>query len=106
MPTDITQPFQYDSRNDIQTVSGRDFYEQHALILGAEAIDDVAGGPLTANEITEITATIEQAYRQTPYFPQPLRIEITDTTADTLSLAVQLGNGIAFSVDVPTTTPT
>ena len=85
MPTDISFPFEYDSGGGIKTVSGEDFYEQHALHLALIAIDEPLGEALTANRITEITATVENGLGNSPYFRSP-RVQVADVDAQTESL--------------------
>jgi outer membrane protein assembly factor BamA len=102
MPTDITIPFAYDSTDDVATVTGTDFYEQHALQLAAIAQFDTAGSPLTANDVTEITSRLRRVYTDSPYFETPISVRATDVSGTTITVAVRLGNGTEFSIPVDT----
>ncbi len=92
VPEDTAYPFTFDSTGDIQTVSGEDFYEQHALLLGAGVLETEIGGPLTANDRTEITHTIEQAYAESPYFEPPIRVNVVEQVDDTLTVQATFGS--------------
>lgn len=99
VPEDVGYPFGFDSTGDIETVSGSDFYEQHALLLGAGVLDTQLGRSLTANDITEIENTIQQAYKQTPYFESPVRVRVT--AVDGAEITIQVSFGANDAVRVP-----
>ncbi|WP_158294288.1 hypothetical protein, partial [Halorubrum sp. SP9] len=92
VPEDTAYPFTFDSTGDIQTVSGEDFYEQHALLLGAGVLETEIGGPLTANDRTEIAHTIKQAYAESPYFERPIRVNVVEQVDDTLTVQATFGS--------------
>jgi hemolysin activation/secretion protein len=102
MPTDLQFPFEYDSTGDAATVSGQDFYEQHALILAGEIIPEAYGEPATANDLTEITNSLQQRYRESPYFATPLRVDAVAVDGATLTIRVQLGDGQQFEIPLNT----
>lgn len=89
MPTDIAYPFRNDAGGDIQTVSGREFYQQHAGQLAALAVDTPRGGPLTANQTTEITSQVTQVLRNSPHFQSP-RVTVTAVDGDSETITVRV----------------
>lgn len=99
MPTDIAYPFGYDSGGDIDTVTERPFYEQHAAQLALLAIDEPLGGPLTANQTTEITSQVERVLGDSPYFQSP-RVAVTtvDGQQELIELTVEPLEQSAFAI--------
>lgn len=100
MPTDLHFPFQYDSTGDAATVSGTEFYEQHALLLAAAALSETYGSALTANDLTEIRSQLQNQYTASPYFATPTRVEITDVQGTRVDISVDLGDGEQFTIPV------
>jgi len=99
MPEDVAYPFQYDETGDVATVTGNEFYVQHAAQLALIAIDGRLGEPLTANDITEIESAVERVFRsQTPYFDTPLAVSVTDVRDDTVELQVQFDGGRTVTI--------
>lgn len=91
VPEDTAYPFAFDSTGDIETVSGSQFYEQHALLLGAGVLDTQLGRSLTANDITEIESTVQQAYANSPYFDRPIRVQVTEVDGDEITIQASFG---------------
>ena len=101
MPTDIAYPFSYTEEGDIENVSGREFYEQHAFLIGVQAVADTSGRPTTANETTEIIAQLERAYESSEYFPDTVQVSLVNQTNEQLSISVAIGGGAAFETTLP-----
>jgi len=101
MPTDITYPFSYTEQGDIQTVSERDFYEQHAFLIGVEVLDGVSGQPITTNETTEIIDQLETAYQSSPYFSDRTRVSLAEKSREQISLAVAVDGGTTVETTIP-----
>lgn len=103
MPTDIAYPFSLTETGDTETVSERAFYEQHAFILGVQALGDAAGAPLTANRQTEILSRIEQAYQQSEYLPRPITVSLVEQTSESLTISVRIGPRETIETTLPLT---
>lgn len=102
MVVDIAFPFDYASDGDIETVNGRDFYEQHALLLALDAQVDIRGTSVTANEIVEVEGTLQRRFNESPFLTNPT-VTVTDTTDEELTIRVDIEEIDPFDVPVPST---
>lgn len=100
MPEDMHFPFEYDESGDIRTVTGDDFYYNHALQLGQIAAYDERASGLTATDITRIEGIIKDTYAASPYFDEPITVDITSTDDETLTADVRTANLSEFEIQV------
>lgn len=106
MPTDIDYPFSLTETGDVETVSGREFYEQHAFFLGVQALGDASGTPLTADRKTEILSQIERTYQQSEYLPRPITVSLVEQTSESLTISVRIGPRETIETTLPLTEST
>lgn len=100
MPEDMKIPFEYDGTGDVATVEGEEFYYRHALQLALIATEDVKGGPLTESDIVEIQDTIGRQIVSSPYFGQPVSIEIVDRQDEEIVAEVTVSNADTFDIEI------
>lgn len=103
MVVDISFPFEYAEDGDIEIVNGRDFYEQHALLVALSAQPTLRGTPLTANQVTEIEGTLTNAFRSSPFLTDPT-VSVTSTTDTEITLRVDIAEVDPFEIPVTTDT--
>jgi len=101
MVVDIGFPFSYASDGDIETVNGRDFYEQHALLLALDAQVTIRGTPATANDIIELEGRLERKFSDSPFLSEPT-VAVTDVTDADVQIQVTIKEVDAFEITVPT----
>lgn len=101
MVVDIGFPFSYASDGDIETVNGRDFYEQHALLLALDAQVTIRGTPATANDIIELEGRLERQFSDSPFLSEPT-VTVTDVTDADVQIQVTIEEVDAFEMTVPT----
>lgn len=102
MVVDVAFPFEYASDGDVASVNGRDFYEQHTLLLALDAQTEIRGTPATANEITEVESELERRFSNSPFLTQPTAT-VVDTSGEQLTLRVEIAEVEPFDLEVPTT---
>jgi len=101
MVVDIGFPFSYASDGDIETVNGRDFYEQHALLLALDAQVTIRGTPATANDIIELEGRLERQFSDSPFLSEPT-VAVKDVTDADVQIQVTIEEVDAFEITVPT----
>ena len=89
MVTDTAFPYDTNQTGDTDTVSGTDFYLQHAQILGLLVSDRLKGNPTSANEITEFESAIVQQFRASQYFSEPISAQVQSVTDGEITVRVQ-----------------
>lgn len=101
MVVDIGFPFSYASDGDIETVNGRDFYEQHALLLALDAQVTIRGTSATANDIIELEGRLEREFADSPFLSEPT-VTVTDVTDEDVQIQVTIAEVAPFDVTIPT----
>lgn len=103
MPEDAHFPFEHDSGNDIKTVTGEDFYYNHALQLGLLVAHSNRGEASTANERVELESQLRDTFRASPYFELPLTVELRESDDNVLYLQVDANNVSDFEIPLDET---
>lgn len=101
MVVDIGFPFSYASDGDIEIVNGRDFYEQHALLLALDAQITIRGTPATANDIIELEGRLERTFADSPFLSEPT-VTVTGVTDTDVQIQVTIAEVSPFDVTIPT----
>lgn len=100
MPTDAKFPFEFDATGDVETASGQQFYENHALQLAMSVAYNHRGSSMSPNEVEDLSGDVKRKLGNSPYFEQPVLVEAEVLDTEELQLRVSARNTTEFEVEV------
>lgn len=100
MPEDAKFPFEYDESGDVASVTGEDFYYLHAQQLALIATEDIKGTGLTETDLVVIRDTISKTVSNSPYFEEPVNVDVIDSSGEELQAQVDANNVSQFEITI------
>lgn len=100
MPEDLLFPFDFDETGDAASVSGEDFYVQHAQLLGLIVAESIKGEGLTRADQIAFQTDLAESLGNSPYFSGPVSVTIVDSPQETFEAEIDVPETDTFEITV------